>query len=134
MAKFFRKKLIGTYLYNHATHYILDGADLVSICKNYGGDKFKHFFYFCKGWNLLERPNCDMLRFNCDPKTGEVIDWSRIYEEHKHDFDGFSQELDAKFYSENTEDVQTMIEREIREGLKDGSVCQTSDGSLMTVE
>jgi hypothetical protein len=58
---------------------------------------FEAFYYFCKGESIWRRPNADTLRFTYDPMTGNEIDWKQIYNENKHKFFDFDEELDKQF-------------------------------------
>jgi hypothetical protein len=75
---------------NSPLHTFSNGEQIVNMFRYYS-EGFKAFYYFCKNEFMWRSPNADMIRFDYDTKTGEKINWAKIYEENKRSLRDYSE-------------------------------------------
>ena len=90
--------MIANYIARNSMHPLYTfhtGKDIAELFNRYC-DSFEGFFYFCKGESIWRAPNADMCRFDYDTKTGEKINWAKIYEENKHSLRDYSEKQELE--------------------------------------
>ena len=73
-------------------------CDVARFCRCFNNG-FEAFLYLCFGYFIHRAPNAEMLRFDYCPRTGEKIDWDKIYETYKYEFKDYDEKLEDKVKS-----------------------------------
>ena len=84
---------------NSPLYTLNNGEQVANVFRNYN-EGFEGFFYFCKNAFIWRRPNAEMERFDYDTKTGEKINWAKIYEENKHSLRDYSEKRELELVKE----------------------------------
>jgi hypothetical protein len=96
--------------------YVKD-SDIARLFRCYNNG-FEGFIFFCFGCVTHRAPNQgEMLRFTYCPISGKKIDWNKIYEAHKHEFNDYDKELEKEIKSGVYRSIEVYPEHHINNYL-----------------